>query len=99
MPLSKLQALKVNMRQTDKQTLRKTRGTKTELYIQRQENTGKKNKVFFESSGRFGCAVNMHREGGKKKKDQGAKASFPEKGVAGDAVQQVIRLSLGRLGQ
>lgn len=34
-----------------------------------------------------------------KKKDEGGKASFPEKGVAGDAVQQVIRLSFWGLGQ
>lgn len=35
----------------------------------------------------------------RREKDEGAKASFPEKGVAGEAVQQVIRLSFRGLGQ
>lgn len=57
--------------------------------------------MFFESSGRFGHAQIMHRVGGggEKRINEGAKASFPEKGVAGDAVQQVVRLSFWGLGQ
>lgn len=55
-------------------------------------------KVFFKSSGRFG-ACSEHAHGGGKKKDEGGKPSFPEKGIAGDAVQQVVRFSFWGLGQ
>lgn len=39
----------------------------------------------------WGRAVNVHTEGEKR--------SFPEKGVPGDAVEQVIGFPLGRLSQ
>lgn len=80
--------------------MRKTRGTITELdsaFTGRKIH--KKSKVFFKSSGRFGCALNVHTEGKKKKKDEGGKPSFPEKGIAGDTVQQVVRFSFWGLGQ
>lgn len=58
---------------------------------------GKSSRVFFEFSGRFGRALNVHVERGKKiKKGRGSKASLPEKG---DALQQVVRFPLRGLGQ
>lgn len=71
-------------------TKRKTQRHKTETLTVHTQN--KIYIVFFETSGRFKYALNEQR----KKKDE---ASLSEKGVAGDAVEQVVGLPFGRFGQ
>ena len=45
------------------------------------------------------CPQKANGAAEKKKKDDGAKVSFPEKGTPGDAVQHVIRFPFWGLGQ